>query len=74
MNDHQMEQLRALEGRWVSLALADGSRIDDGQLVSAGRTRLPTIWIFADGTDRFVPISDVLEVWESVRLRRPTAA
>lgn len=58
--------LRALEGRWISLSLVDGSRIDDCQLVSAGRHRSRTIWIFAEGQDRFVPIPDVVDVWETV--------
>jgi hypothetical protein len=30
-------ELRQLEGRQVSLALVDGSRIDDAALVSTGR-------------------------------------
>jgi hypothetical protein len=64
MSKQQMTQLRELEGRRVSLALADGSRIDDGHLVSAGRPQLRTIWVFVDGTDTFLTLADVIDVWE----------
>ncbi|HEV7863468.1 MAG TPA: hypothetical protein VGR20_12230 [Acidimicrobiia bacterium] len=53
-----------LEGRRVSIALADGSRIDDSQLVSAGRHGLGTVWLVVNGTDNFIPLDDVLDVWE----------
>ena len=56
--------LRALEGCRVSLALADGRRIDKCQLVSAGRGRLGRAWIFADGADAFVSLAEILDVWE----------
>jgi hypothetical protein len=56
--------LRPLEGRHVSLALTDGSRIDDCQLVSAGRGRTTRVWIFANGVDAFVPVADIADVWE----------
>jgi hypothetical protein len=46
------------------MALADGSRIDDGQLVSAGRHGLHTVWMFVNGRDSFIPLDDVLDVWE----------
>jgi hypothetical protein len=73
MSKRRMTQLRALEGRRVSLALADGSRIDDGQLVSAGRTPLRTIWVFVNGTDTFVPLTDVVDVWETAYLQSEAA-
>jgi hypothetical protein len=56
--------LRILEGRQISLALRDGSRIDDCQLVSAGRTATETLWLFTNGDDVFVPLHDVVDVWE----------
>jgi hypothetical protein len=56
--------LKPLEGRHVSLALTDGSRIDDCQLVSAGRGRAQRVWIFANGADEFVPVSDIADIWE----------
>jgi hypothetical protein len=44
-----MAQLRALQGRRVSLALSDGGRIDDAQLIWAGRPGLRTVWVFSNG-------------------------
>jgi len=73
MRNQTMKDLKALEGRQVSLALADGSRIDDCHLVSAGRTHLRTIWVFAHGTDTFVPLVNVRDVWETESLRRNAA-
>lgn len=64
MSRKRMSELRLLEGRQVSVALADGSRIDDCQLVSAGRPGVQTLWVFCNGADTFVPLPDVLEVWE----------
>lgn len=57
--------LRQWEGRQVSVALADGSRIDDCQLVSAGRHGARTLWLFTNGADVFVPLADVTAVWEA---------
>jgi hypothetical protein len=48
----------------VSVALRDGTRIDDSNLVSSGRRRANTIWLFANGEDVFVPVEDVVDVWE----------
>jgi hypothetical protein len=61
---HRRTQLRGLEGCRVSLALADGSRLDDVQLVSAGRPPLETIWLCAYGLDTFLSVADVVAVWE----------
>jgi hypothetical protein len=58
-------QLRALEGRQVSVALADGSRIDDCHLVSAPRGSSASVWIFANGADHFVPHHLVIDIWEA---------
>ncbi|HEX6417467.1 MAG TPA: hypothetical protein VFZ77_03195 [Acidimicrobiales bacterium] len=63
--------LRDLEGREVSLALADGSRLDGVTLVSAGRGRTPTVWVYAGGMDLFVPRTSVVDAWEA---RPPRAA
>lgn len=57
--------LRSLEGSRISVALADGSRIDDCQLVSGGRRGARTLWVFTDGTDTFVPVQAVVDVWEA---------
>lgn len=56
-------QLRALEGRSVSVALTDGSCID-AELVSAGRQGLQTIWVVVSGVDVFLPLLDVIDMWE----------
>jgi hypothetical protein len=52
------------EGRQVCVALRNGSRIDDCQLVSAGRQSTGTLWLFSNGMDVFVSIGQVLDVWE----------
>ena len=57
--------LRELEGREVSLALADGSRLDDVVLISAGRGRTPTVWVFASGIDVFLPRLSIIAAWEA---------
>jgi len=57
-------RLHILEGRQVSVALRDGSRIDDCQLVSAARATTATLWLFANGDDLFVSLDDVVDVWE----------
>ena len=56
--------LRHLEGRRVALVLSDGSRILDAQLISAGRPGLSSVWILIDGTDSFIPVMAVSDVWE----------
>jgi hypothetical protein len=48
----------------VGLILNDGSRIVDAQLISAGRPGLSSVWILVDGTDNFIPVLTVTEVWE----------
>ena len=58
------QTLRHLEGRQVGLVLSDGSRILDAQLISAGRPGLSSVWILIDGTDNFIPLMTVTEVWE----------
>jgi len=58
------QTLRHLEGRRIGLVLADGSRIVGAQLISAGRPGLSSVWILIDGTDSFIPVMTVTEVWE----------
>lgn len=62
MTADKRRELHRFEGRIVNLALADGSRLDDVQLVSA---RGATLWIFACGEDRFVPVAEVVDAWPS---------
>ena len=57
--------VRALEGQWVCVALRGGDRIDDCQLVSAGRASTGTLWVFSNGADLFLPVDDVIAVWEA---------
>jgi hypothetical protein len=58
------DNLIMLEGRHVDVALRDGSRIDDCELVSSGRTKAPKLWLFSNGEDVFVARGDVVDVWE----------
>jgi hypothetical protein len=64
MNAKDRQALRTLEGQHVSVGLIDGTRLDDVVLVSAGRTRHDTIWLFVNGQDRFIPAGDIWEVWQ----------
>lgn len=57
-------RMRELEGREVSIALADGSRLDAVTLVSAGRGRTESVWVYSGGMDVFVPRPNVVDVWE----------
>ena len=59
------KSLQVLEGRQVSVALRNGRRIDDCQLVSAPRARTQTVWLFSNGDDVFVSLTDVIDVWEA---------
>ena len=61
--DHR--RLRSMEGRWVSVALADGSRVDGGQLVAVARHGVNTLWLFADGVDAFLNLDEIVDVWEA---------
>jgi hypothetical protein len=73
MNTDRVAQLRSLEGHCVSLALKDGSRIDNGQLISGGRNRARTLWLFAGGSDTFVAIDEIVDLWEASPPPRPAA-
>ena len=65
MTKGQVLRIRSLEGRCVCVALRDGTRIDDCQLVSCGRTAVASVWVFSNGFDRFVDLGDVVDLWES---------
>ncbi len=65
MAANQIRELKSLEGRRVGLAVRGGDRFDDCQLVSAGRGRARTLWVFANGADTFVPFDDMLDLWEA---------
>jgi hypothetical protein len=70
----RMSKLRQLEGGRVSLALADGSRIDDSSLVSVGRGPSATLWVFTNGRDLFIPHADIVDAWETAPPRCHPAA
>jgi len=67
-------EFTALEGRQVSLALRNGDRIDDAQLISARGNRAGTLWLFTNGSDRFIAVEDVIDVWEAQPAGPPLAA
>lgn len=63
--DHWTARLtKDLEGQRVSVALADGSRIDDCALISAGRGGDDRLWLYSNGSDTFVPLTEVTDLWE----------
>ena len=62
MTSRQAYDLRSYEGQRVSIALADGSRVDDCLLVSVGRGA-KTAWLATDASDLFLLWEDVVEVW-----------
>ena len=64
MSPNVVRALRRLEGRHVSLRLADGSRIDDCELVSAGRRGAPTLWVHDGRDDRIILADDIVELQE----------
>jgi hypothetical protein len=64
MTRKQLVQLRALQGRRVNLALADGSRIDACDLISVGLGGGAKAWVYSNGDDHFVPVTDVVDFWE----------
>jgi hypothetical protein len=74
MTRSRLRKLAAFQGRQVSVALRNGDRIDDAQLVSADRNRAATVWLFTNGADRFIAVEDVIEVWEAQPAGRPLAA
>jgi hypothetical protein len=62
MTRNGREHLKSLEGRQVSLALQDGSRIDSCQLVSVGRSQVRTLWLVRNNLDTFVALDEVVAV------------
>ena len=65
MTRTRLVDLRALEGRDVTLALSHGRRIDAASLVSAGRGDPETVWVFTDGADEFVPVAEIVDFFEA---------
>jgi hypothetical protein len=56
-------RFRDLEGHGVSLVLADGSRLDNVTVVSAGRGQVTSLWLDVGGMDLFVHQSQVIDAW-----------
>ena len=54
--------LRALQGRRVSVALADRSCIHDGFLLGVTAER---VWLDSSGEETFVSLVDVVDFWET---------
>ena len=63
MTGQRQHRIRSFEGQTVSLALIDGTRLDDCQLVSACRAGSGTLWVYENGSDRFVPVDNVVDLW-----------
>src|SRR3954451_8709312 len=61
---HDPAELKQLEGHRVSVALADGSRIDDCELVAVSRGRRGHLWVHANGGDAFLPLKQGSDGWE----------
>ena len=62
--DRIVSLTRGLEGHRVSIALVNGSRIDDCALVSAARGGDDRLWLYSNGADTFVPLTEVTDLWE----------
>jgi hypothetical protein len=69
-----VRRLTHLEGRIVSVALIDGSRIDDCQLVSARGRKGRQLWLFTFRGDTFVDLDDVVDIWETTIATHTRAA
>ena len=59
--------VKHLEGNKVSVALCNGDRLDDCELVAGPRGATRRLWLFTGGIDLFVPLTDVIAVWETGR-------
>jgi hypothetical protein len=62
------------QGHRVSIVLADGTLLRDCLLVSAGRGRVQTLWIFTEDSDMFIRRSDVAAIWLATGRPRNDAA
>jgi regulator of RNase E activity RraA len=60
-NRQQSHEIRSLEGRAVTVRLADGSVLDRVPLVLA---RQGSVWVVRDGEDVFLPLDRVVQVAE----------
>jgi hypothetical protein len=63
-NARLAELTKHLEGHRVSVALSDGSRIDDCRLVSGSHHGAHSLWLYSNGADTFVALGHVTDLWE----------
>ena len=65
LTDDRVARLASgFEGHRVSIALVDGTRIDDCELISAGRRGEDRLWLYSNGADTFVALDEVADLWE----------
>jgi hypothetical protein len=62
---HSDFRFRDLEGQRVCLALADGSRLDNVTVISAGRGQVASLWLDVGGMDVFLHHSQVVDAWKT---------
>ena len=63
MTAEHLHELTHLAGRRIHISLADGTRLDDCELVLVSPFKL---WVFINGRDAFVNLKRVTDVWEAV--------
>ena len=59
MTSDQQAHLRRHQGQHIRLALADGTTLENCELVSAGHRRTATIWVLHEGNDAFLPVTAI---------------
>ncbi len=57
-----LDEVLPLQGRHVSVALVNQSRLDD--VILEGVVEDGQLWLHCDGEDVFVALQDVLDLWE----------
>lgn len=65
MNRADFTSLKDLEGRRVSVALVDGSRIDDCCVLVVLPGARGRLWVHSNGRDVLLLAARVREVWEA---------
>jgi hypothetical protein len=55
-------ELRAAEGQRVTVELTDGTRLDDGVVVSAGRLWARSVWLVTGDTDLFSTLEEIADI------------
>ena len=65
MTRSRFDSFKHLEGRRVSVALADGARIDDCSLLGVLQGVDGRLWVHTNGADVLLPADRVRDVWET---------